>query len=48
MLHFIVIVAIFQVSEPLDAPFHSYSSHIPSSEPLDAPFHSYSSHIPSF
>ena len=43
MVHFIVIVAIFQVSEPLDAPFHSYS-------PFHsyAPFHSYSSHIPSF
>ena len=43
MLHFIVIVAIFQVSEPLE-PLAIFQV----SEPLDAPFHSYSSHIPSF
>ena len=39
MLHFIVIVAIFQVSEPLDA-FIVIVAIFQVSEPLDAPFHS--------
>ena len=46
MIHFIVIVAIFQVSEMLH--FIVIVAIFQVSEPLDAPFHSYSSHIPSF